>query len=263
MSIIREILPMLSSHFNSSWIHSLLNTGNKEIEGNYNGINYKANIVIPNYKYIVADHYNDIVKHDIDGFCNVSEIAPIYEHYGTHIEFEHPVQIDIHDSEQVLEIGLKQLMKSAGPVIFRNAYLSPQHREVQQRNSFPHLNFHIDRNINMPTRYSVYTRDPFDEEQRYPRKSSTLFIASIVGYLQGIREGLIDPNITKGINRSFEVFRKTDLSEYIGKLMIEQRWDAPENTGELSMLDNATELHSSYERQLSLKGYRIGVRYLA
>ena len=254
---------MLSSHFNASWVHDLLKTGNKETQGKYNGVDYKANIVIPNYKSIVAEHYKDIVKGDIDGYCKISEISPVYEHYGVQIEFEHAVQVDIHNSELVLEAGLKQLMKSVGPVIFKNAYLSPQHRQVYQRNSFPHLNFHIDRNINMPTRYSAYTRDPFDEEQRYPRKSSTLFIASIVGYLQGVREGLIDPNITKGINRSYEVFRQDDLSEYIGKLIIEQRWDGPENTGELSMLDNATELHSSYERQLNLKGYRIGVRYLA
>ena len=45
--------------------------------------------------------------------------------------------------------------------------------------------------------------------------------------------------------------------------MIEQRWDEPLNTGDISMLDNATELHRSYERTYKLKSYRIGVRYLA
>jgi len=263
MAVTEEFFSALSAHFNNTWIQHLLNASSKEITGSYQGVNYKANIVIPNYKTIVASHYADIVKGDIDGYCQLAEINPIYLHYGVSIEFEQPVQMDIHNDEQVLEAGLKQMMQRVGPVLFKNAYLSPQHRQVAQRNSFPHLNFHIDRNINMPTRYSAYTRDPFDEEQRYPRESSTLFIASIVGYLQGVREGLIDPNLTKGINQSFEVFRQTDLSEYIGKLMIEQRWDAAENTGELSMLDNATELHSSYERRLGLKGYRIGVRYLA
>lgn len=54
-----------------------------------------------------------------------------------------------------------------------------------------------------------------------------------------------------------------DLSEYIGKLILEQRWDAPENVGELSMIDNATEFHSSYERIYATKGYQISTRYIA
>jgi len=254
---------MLSSHFNRSWMQKLLNTASKEMEGNYAGVNYIAKMAIPNYKNIVAAHYKNIINNNIDNYCRKSEVSPIYEHYGTLITFEQPLQIDIHNDEQVLEPGLKELMQQAGPVILKNAYLSPKHRQVMQRNRFPHLNFHIDRNIGMPTRYSAYTRDPFDEEQRHPRKSSTLFIASIVGYLQGVKESLIDPNVTKGINQSFEIFRQADLTEFIDQLMIEQRWDEPENTGEISMLDNATELHSSYERQYHVKGYRIGVRYLA
>lgn len=254
---------MLSAHFNSSWMQNLLASASKELAGQFAGVNYQAKIAIPDYRSIVAAHYKDIVGNNIDDYCRKSEVSPVYEHYGTIIEFEKPMQIDIHNTEQVIEPGLKDLMRRAGPVIIKNAYLSPQHRQVHQRNSFPHLNFHIDRNIAMTTRYSAYTRDPFDEEQRHPRKSSTLFIASIVGYLQGVREGLINPDIVRGINQSFEIFRQTDLTEYIGRLMIEERWDGPENTGEMSMLDNATELHSSYERTYHLKGYRIGVRYLA
>lgn len=254
---------MLSSHFNSTWIQKLLNINSKQMMGNYAGINYTAKIAIPNYKNIVAEHYKDLIGNNIEDYCRKSEVSPIYEHYGTIITFEQPLQMEIHNDEQVLEPGLKELMQRSGPIIFKNAYLSAKHRQVMQRNRFPHLNFHIDRNIGMTTRYSAYTRDPFDEEQRLPRKSSTLFIASIVGYLQGVREGLIDPDKTKGINQSFEIFRQADLTEFIDKLMIEQRWDEAENTGEISMLDNATELHSSYERQYHVKGYRIGVRYLA
>jgi len=250
-------------HFNSSWIERILKADKKEISGTYNGAEYKANIVITDYKLNVAEYYKDIINGNIDDYCRQVDVGLIYEHYGVEIEFTRATQIDVHGDDQVLEPGLKQLMHKVGPVIFKNAYLSATYREVKQRNSFPHLNFHIDRNPSMPTRFSVYTRDPFDAEQKYPRKSSTLFIASIVGYLQAIKEGIIKPGETKGINRSFEIFRNMKMDNLLGKLIIEQRWDEPEGVGELSMLDNATELHSSYERILATKGYRIGVRYVA
>jgi len=252
------------SHFNTSWINRLLHSPLKQITGQYNGIEYTASILIPEYKSIVAEHYKEILKTDIDLYCTQAEIPHIYEHYGVNIEFSNAIQIDIQDNQQVLDNGLKQVLNKAGPIIIKNAYLSSAFRGVDQRNSFPHLNFHIDRNINMPTRFSVYTRDPFDEEQKHPRKSSTLFMASIVGYLQGVKEGIVDPHKTRGINQSFEIFRDTqEIKDLIGRIMIEHRWDQPESTGEISMLDNATELHSSYERTYKLKGYRIGVRYLA
>jgi hypothetical protein len=254
---------MLSTHFNLAWIEQLLKSSNKTITGTYMGVEYQAKIVIPDYKMIVADYYKDIIETNINDYCRQAEVSMIYDHYGTLIEFDKPIQMDVHGEEQVIEPGLKQLMQRAGPVLIKNAYLSAPFREVQQRNSFPHLNFHIDRNISMPTRFSVYTRDPFDEEQKHPRESSTLFMASIAGYLQAVKEGLIDPQETRGINQSFEIFRQTDLTDLMGKLVIEQRWDEPDGTGEMSMLDNATELHSSYERRYGIKGYRIGVRYLA
>jgi len=254
---------MLSMHFNSAWIDRLLKTNNKVISGTYSGVDYQARIVIPDYRLNVADYYKDIINGNIDDYSRRVEVGLIYEHYGVEIEFTRAMQIDVHGSEQILESGLKQLMQKAGPVIFKNAYFSAPYREVKQRNRFPHLNFHIDRNRSMPTRFSVYTRDPFDAEQKYPRKSSTLFIASIVGYLQAVKEGIVDPDETRGINQSFEIFRQMNIDDLMGKLIIEQRWAEPEGVGELSMLDNATELHSSYERIYATKGYRIGVRYVA
>jgi len=254
---------MLSMHFNSTWIDRLLLADTKTIKGTYNQVDYQARIVIPNYKQNVAEYYKQLINGNIDDYCRQVGVSPVYEHYGVEIEFLRPAQIDIHGDDQVLEPGLKQLMQKAGPVIFKNTYLSASYRGVDQRNSFPHLNFHIDRHINMPTRFSVYTRDPFDAEQKFPRKSSTLFIASIVGYLQAVKEGIINPAEAKGINRSFEIFRNMSIDDLIGKLIIEQRWDEAEGVGELSMLDNATEMHSSYERIYATKGYRIGVRYVA
>lgn len=83
----------------------------------------------------------------------------------------------------------------------------------------------------MPTRFSVYTRDPFDDEQQFSRESSTLFLASIAGYLHAVREGMIDPHTSKEIHQSFGIFKQTNLEELIGKLMIEHRWDEAEGTG--------------------------------
>ena len=254
---------MLSSHFNFAWIDKLLKSHTRSMAGTFQGVEYQAKIAIPDYKAIVSDYYKDIVANNIDNYCQQAEVNLLNDLYCTVIEFERPVEFNAHSDDEVLAPGLKQLLVKAGPVIIKNAYLPVAHRESKQRNSFPHLNFHIDRNIAMPTRFSFYTRDPFDEEQKYPRESSTLFVASIVGYLQAVKEGIIDPVKTKGINQSFEVFKQMDLRPLIDKLMIEHRWDMPEGTGEMSLLDNATELHSSYERQYGLKGYRIGVRYLA
>ncbi|AEP28439.1 hypothetical protein [Brumicola nitratireducens] len=254
---------MLAMHFDRRWLDMLLKTHKKTFSGSCQNVDYEAKVVIPEYKHKVANYFADIINGNIDDYCRRAELPLVYDNYGVEIEFKTPTQLDVHEEDQILKPSIKELLQKVGPVTFKNAYFSAQLREVYQRNSFPHLNFHIDRNVSMPTRFSIYTRDPFDEEQRFPRESSTLFIASAVGYLQAVREGLIDPNKTKGIHQSFEIFRKMNIEGLIGELIIEQRWDRPYGVGELSMLDNATEMHSSYERICATKGYRIGVRYVA
>jgi hypothetical protein len=254
---------MLAMHFDGSWLEGLLITNKKAISGRHLNVDYDAKIVISDYKIKVASYFKDIVNGNIDEFCRNAELPFLYTHYGLEIKFRTPTQIDVHDKDQILSPSMKELMQKIGPVTFKNAYFSAALREVNQRNSFPHLNFHIDRNVSMPTRFSVYTRDPFDAEQKFPRKSSTLFVAYAVGYLQAVREGIIDPNKSKGVHQSFEIFRNMNIEHLLGDIIIEQRWDEPEGVGELSMLDNATEMHSSYERICATKGYRIGVRYVA
>jgi len=108
----------------------------------------------------------------------------------------------------------------------------------------------------------MYSRDPFDEEQTYPRTSSTLFIPSATGLLQAIRENIIDRD-RKGMGSSFTIFTKEDTNQLRGRIILEHAWNEPQGTGELSMLDNVTSLHASFSPNPSEKGYKIGVRYLS
>ena len=125
------------------------------------------------------------------------------------------------------------------------------------------MKFHRDRNEFQPTPYSLYTRDPFDEEQMQPRTSSTLFIANIVAYLQCIKEEEYDQIKSKGTNSHYNIFQNADIPDLINKTILEHRWDEPENIGEISMIDNRTMLHASFYRNPLKEGYRIGVRYLS
>lgn len=54
-----------------------------------------------------------------------------------------------------------------------------------------------------------------------------------------------------------------DMGNIINNIAIEHRWNESEVTGEISMIDNRTALHASYERTPSIVGYHIGVYYCA
>lgn len=109
----------------------------------------------------------------------------------------------------------------------------------------------------------MYTSDPFDKEQKYPRTASTLFMPSILGSLQGIKEGLFNEAPNMGMRSTYTLFTEEDMSQVLGNVIVEQKWDRPEGIGEIAMLDNCSELHASYYRDASQKAYKIGVRYLA
>ena len=53
-----------------------------------------------------------------------------------------------------------------------------------------------------------------------------------------------------------------DVAALVGEIMVEQPWQAPEGTGEITILDNRTVLHASYYERHQDKGYPIAVRYL-
>lgn len=253
---------LLNSYFDPAWLGKLLKRPGNILEEELYGHSYSARIAIPDYKSILADFYHDIVNGDLDTLCAGIEGACVFDHYGLIIEFDKPIELSLHDSEMAIDDGLRKIMAQVGPVIIRNAYMDSKSRDLGHRNRFPHLNFHVDRSANQETRYSMYARNPFDSEQKLPRTVSTLFIANIVGYLQGVRENLVDRQFDKSIRGTYTMSDDTDMDTLLGRIVLEQPWDAPKGRGEIAMQDNLTNLHASYYRDPVVKGYKIGVRYL-
>lgn len=252
----------LTPHFNLIWLTRLLGSPELRMKGVLEGHAYQATVLIPNFKRHVMEHYSDIIHGDFNQFCVNAEIPCEFEHFGLAIDFQTPAELPLHNANMVIDAGLCDIMASVGPVIIRNAYVDAVSRSMGHRNKFPHLNFHVDRTSMQETVYSLYTRDPFDEEQKHPRKSSTLFVANIVGHLQGIREGLVSP-AEKGMRGTYSLFQGENISGLLNDVLLEHRWDLPEGQGEISMLDNRTCLHASYYREVHGESYKIGVRYLA
>ena len=252
-----------ASHFNQQWLYKLLNTPSFTLYGQFQHLPYMAKIAIPEYRDRLTAYYVDVVGNQLSSFCEKVEITFNYRHYGIIIHFDRPAELALHDNDGVLDEGLRYLIAQTGPVIMKNAYMTAALRDPGHRNRFPHLNFHIDRSLNQPTQYSFYTRDPFDAEQKYPRTSSTLFVPSIVGHLQAIKEGNESLREQKGLLSTYTIFKNEEQEAIRSQVILEHRWDEAEGTGEISMLDNRTTLHASYYRDHEKLGYKIGVRYLA
>ena len=179
-----------------------------------------------------------------------------FQSFGLLISFDQPTEVLVYDDEWRLPEGLRELTRVFGPVILRNAYLSEAKRQEGQRNIFESLAFHLDRGHHMENRYSLFIRDPFDPVQREPRKSSTLILSYNAAQLQAMEEGKpVGPTKPR-----YNIFTDKDVEELADRIMIRQRWSAPEGIGELCLLDNRTVYHASYYKHD--KGYPIGVRYL-
>ena len=98
--------------------------------------------------------------------------------------------------------------------------------------------------------------------QRHPRLSSTIFVANIVAWLEMVRTGRANANTERGIRASYDLFQEGRAAKLFGKVILEQPWDAPEGIGEISVIDNRTVLHATYDKQTKQRGYPIGARYL-
>jgi hypothetical protein len=250
-----------SLHFNVQWMNKLLSHPESSISGLYENSLYEAKVIIPNYKEKVSAHYINEIEGDLDQLCNKLRLPQVFRHFGIAIEFKIPLQLRLHDKEMILIDSLHHMIKVAGSVIIKNAYLDSETRNMGHKNRFPQLNFHVDRSEKQPTHYSMYTRNPFDEEQKLPRKSSTLFIASVIGYLQSAKEKTINPNSEEGNNGTYTIFKEEVISDLVNKIIVEHAWNEAEGTGEISIIDNITCLHASYYPYFE-KGYKIGVRYV-
>jgi len=251
------------THFNGHWLNKPLINPDQPVRSTYNNQTYSAQIAIPHYRERLLNHYSDILHGDLNGFCQRADIPALeFDHYGVIIHFDQPTLLTLHDLDMELNRGLKELIKQAGAVIIKNAYMDLEFRNRGHRNRFPQLNFHIDRSSAHPTHYSMYSRDPFDDEQKFPRTSSTLFIPSLVGHLQAIKEQQVKPD-EKGLKNTYTLFTNENMTDLSNNIILEHSWNEPQGTGELSMLDNLTALHSSYYPNPNEKGYKIGVRYLS
>ncbi len=254
---------LFDTHFNNSWLRPLFQKPMQSHQGIFGTSQYTAKIILPNYRERLTKYYAMVLTGDLFAYSQRVNIPFTFSHYGVIIDFDEPTELVLHDDDMVLNNGLREIIAQVGPVIIRNAYLTAKYRDRGHRNRFAHLNFHVDRSENQPTHYSMYTRDPFDDEQKHPRTASTLFIPSILGSLQGIKEGLFKESPGMGVRGTYTLFTDENMSEILGNVVIEQSWDRPEGIGEIAMLDNCTALHASYYRDVSQKAYKIGVRYLA
>lgn len=263
MAVIVGMTESLQTHFTPAWLTALLRSRTLRVVNTFNNIEYEAQIIIPNYRDRVLEQYQDILKGNLELFTQRANIPFSFKHFGIEIAFSKPIELALHDINMAIEDCLRYLMGVVGPVVITNAYHQANLRSVGHRNRFPHLNFHVDRSANQPEHYSMYSRDPFDDEQQHPRNVSTLICANIVGYLQSIREGITDINATEGMRSTYNIFSEQNMDEVLGNTVLEQKWNAPKGIGEIAMQDNLTCLHASYYYNQTLKGYKIGVRYVA
>ena len=220
------------------------------VTGALGAARYSARVAIPGYGARLARHYG------VD--LPALGVPFDFPHFGVIIDFDAPAELAVYGDDRVLDEGLRGVIARYGPVVLRNAYLSGPKRAQGQRNIFPKLRFHVDRGATQPDRYSLFCRDPFDPVQRGPRGSSTLILANAAAYLQALKEGA-GAHQLKG---QYNLFAEQDLAPLLGSIILDQPWNAPEGTGEITILDNVTVLHASYYPRDEDKGYPIGVRYL-
>jgi len=253
----------LSVHFNLDWLNKLIQSPNQIMTGMLGNTKYTAKILIPSYRRKIEMFYGNWITSTLDNTAFEAKTKFRFDHFGVEIYFDEATEVNLYNEELVLHPGLCDLMKNIGPVILKNAYFDSDIRSYGHRNRFPHLQFHIDRSEKQVTRYSLYTRDPFDEEQKHPRTASTLFVANVAAYLQSQKQNASQASGVSAPITSCLLYENEDMRNILGNVVLEQPWDEPEGTGEIAMIDNATVLHASYYRDANRSGYKIGVRYLA
>lgn len=233
------------------------------VRGKLGDAGYTAEIAIPDYEKRINEHYATSTDKRVKELAGFFEIPFDFTHFGLIVRFDRPTELTVHDAELTLDDGLRELVRRFGPVIIKNAYSASESRNTVQKNIFQNLRFHYDRGRNMENQYSLYTRNPFDEAQKKPRDTSTLFLANIVAHMQCMKEeGCKSPD-EKGIRPNYDIFLNDDMKTVLDDIILNQPWSEPEGTGEMAVIDNLTVLHSSWHRVGSdKKSYPIGTRYL-
>jgi len=244
--------------------NSLLRNPEGAVSGAHRGVPFRARVIVPGNRARIDRHYRDIVPALSSNRHAPSDMPRAFEQFGLQLCFERPAEIAVHDRNMMLDPSIRALVATFGPVILRNAVVGGDARQRYHRNIFPHLRFHTDRGPTMPNRYSCFARDPADAAQRAPRDSSTLFVATVVAWLEGVRDGQIDPAVNRGAPMALDLFAGGDgVAGLLGDIILEQPWSEPDGTGEITVIDNATVLHATYHKIERIKGYPIGARYLS
>lgn len=249
--------------YDADIVRQLMKSPSGSVEGNVSGAACKFKIVSPYYVELISKFYHDQLLHDLNYYHDHLNIPVLFSHFGVSVDFYEPTELHLHGEDMTLPEGVKVLLKNFGVLILRNAYLDSSVRDMGHRNRFPQLNFHVDRIPSQISYYSVYTRNPFDEEQKHPRTSSTLFIPTLIAYLQGLAEGKTALLSDKGLINNTLLFNEDNIKEILNTVAVQHSWDQPLGTGEISIINNCNMLHASYYPDMYNKGYRIGVRYLA
>jgi len=255
--------PGIRFEYDGSVIKQLFKKPNDVLSTTIDSVPCTFQIISPHYAEIIVKHYASVIEHDLDYYHGKLNIPALFTHFGIRIEFSSPTELHLHDKNMILPDPIKELLKYFGVVILHNAFLDYSVRDMGHRNRFPQLNFHVDRIPSQLSYYSAYTRNPFDDEQKYPRTSSTLFIPTLVAYFQGLLEGKINILSNEGLINNCELFTEKSIVPVLDSVVIQHTWDKPTGTGELSIINNCNMLHASYYPNILNKGYRIGVRYLA
>jgi len=248
---------------NPDTLRTLSKNPGRVLQAEIGGCECTFTIVSPHYVELISDYYKKELRQSLDYYHTQLKIPILFTHFGLRIEFSKPTELHLHGKEMVLPDSIKQLLKNFGVLILQNVYLDTSVRDMGHRNRFPQLNFHVDRVSSQVSYYSVYTRNPFDNEQKYPRTSSTLFIPTLVAYLQGLAEGKTDILSGEGLISNAVLYNPETITPLLNKIIVQHSWDKPTSTGEISIINNCNILHSSYYPNIHNLGYRIGVRYLA
>ena len=255
-------LPARTGVFDVDAFAPLLRQPGKALRGGLYGVGYEARVAIANYDQLIARHYQAVAPDGMAAACSLADIHFDTPQFGLAITFEKQTEIAVHDCDMVLDESLRALVAQFGGVFLHNAPITGAAREKFHRNIFPHLKFHVDRGPTSANQYSCFTRDPDDAVQRQPRLSSTVFVANIVAWLEMVSKRRADAHTERGVRASYELFHDEMAAKLLGRIILEQAWEAPAGTGEIAVIDNRTVLHATYDKEKKTRGYPIGARYL-
>lgn len=250
--------------FNEDILKRLARQPEARIQGNYLGTGFTVKVALPFMPARIARYYEALLGGEsLDGLAQRIGTTPPFNHFGLICAFDTPVNLAVFGEDMRLSEDFRAAEDAFGPIMFRNASADLPGVAAPQTNIFSHLKFHFDRGETQPERYSLFLRDGNCPTQCEPRKSGTVIVPNVVAYLQALKETGSAQDAERMLKASRKLFETEDIRPLKGEIMIEQTWDAPAGTSEVTVIDNRTVFHASCYPDAKTPGYPIGVRYLA